>query len=419
MKNNIIQIGQIGFGRIAQGHNLPNVLPHQQVRVVAVCDVDRHRAADGKRFIEQWYRDHGTEGGVPDVQVYSDYREMLARSDLDAVIISTPDHAHIGPCLAASDAGKDIYMEKPMSLTLEEGRRMSDQLRANGTVFQLGSQQRGSSPWPHFRRACSLVRNGRLGALREVEIGLPGDPGGGTPAPMPVPAHFDFDAWLGTTPKVPYTEDLVHPQSGYDRPGWLRCEQFSAGMITGWGSHHIDTAHWGMGAEYTGPTLIEATAQFPADDPDYDGLWDVHGDFQVTATYDTGVVMRISGDYPNGVRFIGDEGWIFVTRGSGVVENEPDAGSPDSPLQASSQALLAESGEPQSVHLYDGEEQHANWIRCITTREETAAPAEIAHRSGSACLIAHIAMKLKRPLRWDPDTEEFIDDDEANAMRAR
>jgi predicted dehydrogenase len=419
MKNNIIQIGQIGFGRIAQGHNLPNVLPHTQVRVVAVCDVDRHRMADGKRFIERWYKENGTSRSTPDVQVYSDYRDMLARSDLDAVIISTPDHAHIGPCLAASDAGKDIYMEKPMSLTLEEGRRMSDQLRANGTVFQLGSQQRGSSPWPQFRRACSLVRNGRLGTLREVEIGLPGDPGGGNPTPMPVPAHFDFDAWLGTTSKVPYTEDLVHPQSGYDRPGWLRCEQFSAGMITGWGSHHIDTAHWGMGTEYSGPTRIEATAHFPTDDPDYSGLWNVHGDFQVTATYDTGVVMRISGDYPNGIRFIGNEGWIFVTRGSGVVESEPDAGNPDSPLQASSQTLLAESDEPQSVHLYEGEEQHANWIRCMVTREETAAPPEIAHRSGSACLIAHIAMKLKRPLQWDPDKEEFIDDDEANAMRAR
>lgn len=419
MKNDVLQLAQIGFGRIAKYHNLPNILPQADVRVVAVCDVDANRMADGKRFLTQWYHEHSPALSAPEIQTYQDYRELLARSDIDGVIISTPDHAHVGPCLAASLAGKDIYMEKPMSLTISEGRQMSDTLRAQGTVFQLGSQQRGSSPWPQFRHACSLVRNGRIGNLITVEVGLPGDPGGGDSTPMEVPKHFDFASWLGTTPSVPYTEDLVHPQEGYERPGWLRCEQFSAGMITGWGSHHIDTAHWGMGTELTGPILIEAKAEFPTDDPNYSGLWNVHGDFHVTATYDNGVTMHISGDYPNGIRFIGDEGWIFVTRGSGVVESEPDAGNPESPLQASTQSLLSPLGDQEHIRLYEGEEQHANWIRCMRTREETAAPPEIAHRSGSACLIAHIAMKLKRSLRWNPEAELFVGDDEANSMRSR
>lgn len=416
MKNDTIHIAQIGCGRIARGHNLSNLLPIEGVRVVAVCDVDATRMHEGKQLVDSWYQEHGLQS---DVRVYQDYRELLGQSDIDAVVISTPDHAHLAPCVAASEAGKDIYMEKPMSLTIAEGRIMSDTLRQNRTVFQLGSQQRGAHPWPQFRRACELVRNGRIGQVHTVEVGLPGDPGGGDPTPMPVPAALDYEAWCAGTPPVPYTEDRVHPAQGYGRPGWLRCEQFSAGMITGWGSHHIDTAHWGLGTEHTGPVEVTATAAFPTDDPEYRGLWNVHGPFHVRARYACGATMNISQDYPNGIRFIGTDGWIFVTRGSAVVDGEPNIGMDDSPLQASSPAILSSNIQPDEIQLYDGEEQHANWIRCVKTRDTaTAAPPEIAHRSGSACLIAHIAMKLRRTLTWDPEKEVFLQDDEANALRS-
>ncbi|MDG5767497.1 Gfo/Idh/MocA family oxidoreductase [Balneolales bacterium ANBcel1] len=417
--SNNIQVGQIGFGRISRVHNLPSTMRLPGVRVVAVCDVDTRRMEDGKRFIENWYAENKGSEEYIDVKMYQYYREMLEQSDIDAVIISTPDHAHFLPCIEASVAGKDIFMEKPMSLTVEEGRLMSDILHRNGTVFQLGSQQRSRDPWPHFKRACELVRNGRIGALKTVEVGLPGDPPGGNPAPMPVPATLDYDAWLGTTPKVPYTVDRVHPQEGYGRPGWLRNEQFSAGMITGWGTHHVDTAHWGMGTEHTGPLEVEAEAAFPDDDPGYEGLWNVHGEFRVEAKYAGGTTMIISGDYDNGVRFVGEDGWIFVTRGSGVTDDEPGLNDEDSPLRASDTAILRSEIGPGDIRLYESEEQHANWIRCIRTREQTVAPPEVAHRSCTACLISHIAMKLPRKLRWDPLNERFRNDDEANAMLSR
>jgi myo-inositol 2-dehydrogenase / D-chiro-inositol 1-dehydrogenase len=411
---NSIHVAQIGFGRISRIHNLPSTMRNEGVRVIGVCDVDRKRLEDGKRFVEDWYRKHKGRERYIEVGTFTDYRELVSQPDIDAVIISTPDHAHLLPTLEAAVAGKDIYLEKPLSLTVEEGRIMSDILHRMGTVFQLGSQQRSIDPWPQFKRACELVRNGRIGALRRVEVGLPGDPAGGDPTPQPVPENLDYDMWLGTTPMVPYTEDRVHPRKGYGRPGWLRCEQFTAGMITGWGSHHVDTAHWGMGTEYTGPVEIEAEAKFPTE-----GLWNVHGDFRVESKYANGVTMVISGDFPNGVRFEGDDGWIFVAREGAVTEDDPDTPGDGSPFQASDPAILRSRIEENELHLYESPEQHKNWIDCIKNRRTTVAPPEIAHRSNSACLIAQIAMKLPRTLHWDPINERFRNDDEANGMLSR
>ncbi len=423
--NDLINIAQIGCGRIARGHDLPETLKHENVRLVAVCDLDTKRMEEGKQYVEQWYAENRGSATYVDVRMYQDYHELLEQSDIDAVVISTPDHQHFLPTLEAAIAGKDVYLQKPFSLTVEEGRILSDHLQRLGTVFQVGSQQRSIDPWPHFKRACELVRNGRIGALHTVRVGLPGDPPGGDPTPMPVPDYFDYDKWLGTTPEVPYTLDRVHPldripgenvlREGYSRPGWLRCEQFSAGMITGWGAHHVDTAHWGMGTELTGPVEIQAEAQFATG-----GLWDVHGDFNVEARYANGVTMLISGEFPNGVRFEGEDGWIFVTRsGARVTSSDPDSRERESPIQASDPAILESVIGPNETHLYESEEQHTNWVRCIKSRETTVAPVEIAHRSTSACLIAHIAMKLPRKLYWDPEAERFKNDDEANAMLSR
>jgi len=412
--SNKIRIGQIGFGRIARSHDLPESLKHDVAMGVAVADVDLLRARKGKEWIEKFHADNGKS--QVDVAVYQDYREMLQDKSIDAVLISTPDHWHAQPAMEAALAGKDIYLQKPASLTIAEGRQMSDIVNRTGVIFQQGSQQRGTWPWPHFHRACELVRNGRIGELQKIEVGLPGDPGGDEEVAMPVPEHLDYDLWLGSTPFKYYTEKRVHPQHDFSRPGWLRCEQFGAGMITGWGAHHLDTAHWAMGTEYTGPIEVEAEASFPTS-----GLWNVHGDFMVHAKYANGVEMQVSGDFPNGVKFYGSEGWLFVSRGSvSVTSSDPtDPGSELKALDASDPKILKSEIGPDEVHLYKAPEQHHDWINAIQSRKDPVAPAEVGHRSCSACLVSHIAMKVDGKLHWDPDRERFMDNDRANAMLGR
>jgi len=243
--SNKIRIGQIGFGRIAKSHDLPETLKHDIAMGVAVADVDLHRAHQGKKWIEKFNADNGKS--AVDVAVYQDYRDMLQDKSIDAVIISTPDHWHSQPAMEAALAGKDVYLQKPASLTIAEGRQMSDIVHQTGQIFQQGSQQRGASPWPQFHRACELVRNGRIGTLKNIQVGLPGDPGGNEEAPMPVPDNLDYEMWLGSTPYKYYTERRVHPQTDFSRPSCLRYEHFGAGMITGWGAHHLDVAQWAMG----------------------------------------------------------------------------------------------------------------------------------------------------------------------------
>lgn len=414
--SNRINIGQIGFGRIARAHDLPETMKYDIARVIAVSDVDSKRMQDGKQHIENWYAEKKGKKNYIAVSMYEDYREMLQNPDIDAVMISTPDHWHAQPAIDAALAGKDIYLQKPTSLTIEEGRAMSDVIHKTGRVFQIGSQQRSLDPWPQFKKACELVRNGRIGEVHTVKIGLPGDPGGPQEPEMPIPENLNYEMWLGSTPYEYYTENRVHPQENYGRPGWLRCEQFGAGMITGWGAHHFDIAHWGMGTEYTGPIEVEAEAQFPQS-----GLWSVHGSFNVKAKYANGATMLVSGDYPNGVRFEGSDGWIFVTRGNvGVTASDPtESGKESEAFQASDPKILGSEIGKDEIHLYASPEQHGNWLDCIQSREETVAPAEVAHRSCSACLIAHTAMKLPRKLYWDPVNERFRNDDQANAMLSR
>ena len=225
-----IHIGAIGVGRISRGHDLPAIFRYDGARVVAVCDLDHTRAELGQQFVTEAYTKKLGKS-YDAVKVYSNYHELLASKEIDAVVISTPDHQHAIVAAAAVRAGKDVYLQKPASLTIAEGRYLSNAVQASGRILQIGSQQRS---WKQFHRACELVRNGRIGEVKHVEIGLPGDPSGGDPTSMSVPKGFDYDAWLGSTPEVPYTVDRVMPQKGFDRPGWLRLEQFGAGMITGW-----------------------------------------------------------------------------------------------------------------------------------------------------------------------------------------
>ena len=410
--SNRINIGAIGVGRISRGHDLPGIWQFDQARIMAVCDLDANRVEAGKTLINGYY---AKKTGKPydGVTGYHNYRDLLANKDIDAVVISTPDHQHAILAVDAVHAKKDVYLQKPASLTIAEGRAMSNAVMASGQIVQIGSQQRS---WKQFYRACELVRNGRIGEVKHVEIGLPGDPSGPDAAAMPIPAGLNYDAWLGSTPEAYYTEIRVHPQNDFSRPGWLRCEQFGAGMITGWGAHHVETAHWGMNTEYTGPVEIWGTAEFPTH-----GLWNVHGKFLTHAIYANGVTMDISGDFPNGIKFYGSDGWLFVTRDEMVTPTDPGGkpAAPPQPLVASNPKILDSVIGPDEIHLYQSNDQHGNWLECIKSRKAPTAPAEIGHRACSTCLIHHIAMKTKRRLYWDPVKEHFKNDDEANCMLSR
>jgi myo-inositol 2-dehydrogenase/D-chiro-inositol 1-dehydrogenase len=406
-----INIGWIGCGRQGRG-DIMGTMRFDSAAVVAVSDVDSKRMALGKKFIEEIYTRQG-KSGYADVKTYGDYHDLLADKSIDAVMITTPDHWHSQPALEAALAGKDIYLEKPTSLTIAEGRVLSDVVRRQKVILQVGTQQRSSVQW---RIAAELVRNGRIGQLHTVKIGLPGDPSGPEAPEMPIPENLNYDMWLGSTPEVYYTEIRVHPQNDFGRPGWLRCEQFGAGMITGWGQHHFDSAAWGMDTELTGPISVVAVAQFPKS-----GLWDVHGDFMSIAEYKNGITQLTSGNYPNGVRYEGTEGWIFVTRGNyRATDSDPvPQNQANKPLQASDPKILTSEIGPDEIHLYESNSQQGNWLDCIKSRQEPISPVEIGHRACTVCLVAHIAMKLGRKLYWDPDKEKFVNDDEANSMLAR
>ena len=410
--SNRINIGAIGAGRISRIHDMPGVWQYDTARIIAVCDLDTNRAADGARLINEEYT---KQIGKPyaGVKTYQDYRELLVNKDIDAVLISTPDHWHALCAIHSVKAGKHVYLQKPASLTITEGRDLSNAVQKSGMIFQIGSQQRS---WEQFRYAVELVRNGRIGKIKTVYVGLPGDPSGEVEPQMPIPKNFDYDRWLGSTPNVYYTEKRVHPQIGYDRPGWLRCEQFGAGMITGWGAHHIDTAHQGMETELTGPIEVSGKATFPTH-----GLWNVHGIFNTEALYANGVKMIVSNEIPNGIKFEGTEGWLFVTRGAfrATASDPIPVVNGVKALEASDPKIITSVITPNEFNLPPSKEHHGNWLEAIQQNKQPIAPVETAHRACSTCLIHHIAMKLNRKVYWDPTTERFKDDAEANAMLSR
>ena len=384
--SNRITLGCIGVGRQGIG-DMRGFMGLRQAQVIAVCDVDSKRTDYAKQLVEKQYGSG--------CATYGDFRELIANDDIDAVSIVTPDHWHAIPAIEAVKAGKDIFLEKPLTLTIQEGRILSDTVRRYNRIFQVGSQQRSDT---RFRQACELVRNGRIGKLQTVKVAFGTDPATGPEPPMPVPDNLDYNMWLGPTPWVAYTEKRVHPKSGYGRPGWRRIAEYGAGMITGWGAHHNDIAQWGMGTEYTGPVEIQGQAEYPKD-----GLWDVHGDFSIEYTYANGVKVFCTDNKKNkqGIVFEGTEGWVYVRRGF---------------IDANPKSLLTSTIGPDEIRLYKSNNHKANFLECIKSRTETVAPVEIGHRSCTVCLLGEIAMRLGRKLKWNPDTEQFIGDDQANRM---
>jgi myo-inositol 2-dehydrogenase/D-chiro-inositol 1-dehydrogenase len=408
--NDRIRVGQIGCGRIAQGHDMPGVIKSGLADYVALCELDSRRAADGVRIIEKSYADRNVK--APPIRTFGNYRELLGRKDIDAVVISTPDHWHAELALAAIAAGKDVYLQKPFTMTHAEGVALRDAVRKHDRILQVGSQQRS---WEQFRRAAELIRSGRIGHVQRVEIGLPTDPTAPDSPPQATPSNLDYGQWLGPTPAAYYTEMRVHPQADYSRPGWLRHEAHCLGMITGWGSHHYDTMHWALEFEDTGPSKVEGKGDFPPQDR----IWNVHGAYDVTLQYPKNVVVNVSDKYPTGLKFIGDEGWIWVTRENtgGQTSSDPKAKGDLPPLDASSPSILDPKGVTRPLPV--SKEHHLNWLQSVHSRKQPLAPAWVAHRSNTACIVSWIAMKLGRPLEWDPKSERFKNDEEANSMLTR
>ncbi len=395
--SNRIAMGCIGVGRMGTG-DLRDIMGRQGVQVVAVCDVDSKRLANAQNLVEKQYAAEKAAGGYKGCAAYGDFRELIARPDIDAVQIVTPDHWHAIPAIEAARAGKDLFVQKPLTYSLQEGRVLSDTVRRYGRILQVGSQHRSNN---RVRFACELVRNGRIGKLQTVKVGLPTDPAGPVRAATPPPPELNYNVWLGPAPWADYIEDRVHPQQGLDRPGWLRVTDYCLGMITGWGAHYNDVAQWGMGTELTGPVEIEGHATYPTE-----GVWDVHGDFHIEYTYANGVKMICAGVKPDqyGIRFEGSEGWVFVDPGH---------------MDAQPKSLLTSVIGAGEIHLYESKHHKQNFLDSVRSRKDPISPVEVAHRSCSVCILGHIAMKTGCKLKWDPQQERFENNDAANRMLSR
>lgn len=387
-----IGLGCIGVGHMGTGH-LRGFLGRSDVQVLAVCDVWQQQREQAKKAVEDYYAKKSGKGSFKGCDTYIDFRELLARDDIDAVCIATPDHWHALIAVEAAKAGKDVYVEKPMDVCVAEGRATVEAVKRYGRVFQYGTQQRSSY---YFRFACELVRNGRIGKLHTMKVGAPASAAGASAQPMPVPKELDYEMWLGPAPWAPYTERRCKLGS------WFHISDYSlGGFIGGWAIHHVDIAQWGNGSELTGPIEIEGEGVIPRD-----GLYDTPTSYRLDCLYANGVRMVLSDNRQNaqGVRFEGDKGWVYVNRGQ--IDAEP-------------KGLLTERIGPNEIHLYESNNHHGNFIECIKTRAETIAPVEVAHRSTTICAMSYIAVLTGAKLKWNPVRERFTNSDDANRMLSR
>ncbi|MBN1508780.1 MAG: Gfo/Idh/MocA family oxidoreductase [Sedimentisphaerales bacterium] len=379
-----ITLGMIGTGSHGRDMNLKTFLTFDDAQVVAVCDVDRRHSQIAKEMVGKQY-------GTSDCAVYSDFREVLARGDIDAVMISTPDHWHVPIAIAAARAGKDVECEKP-TLTVEEGRRLVETMKRYGRVFQWSTEDRSVDV---YHRMCELVRNGRIGKVHTIKVELPSGPTKpGNPQPMPVPEGFDYDMWLGPAPRAPYTTDRCHYEFR-----WIL--DYSGGELTDWGAHLLDGAQWGNDTEHTGPVEVEGKGVFWRE-----GLYNTAREFHIEYTYADGVKLIVDSGTPS-LRFEGSDGWIG-NRGWRA------------PLQAQPASILDSVIGPNEIHLFtcpQGEQR--NFLDCVKSRQECYFPPEIGQRCFTIAHIGNIAMILGRKLRWDPAKERFVNDDEANRMLGR
>jgi len=387
--SNRITIGFIGIGAWGK-RDLSDFLNKSDTQVVAVCDVNGKNREAAQRQVDDHY-------GKKVCAAYNDFRELLERDDIDAVAIVSPDHWHVPHAVWAARAGKDVYLEKPMGLSVEQDKVLRDTIRRYKRVFQFGPEQRSLRS---CRFACELVQNGRIGKLRTIKVRSPASVSSENYPPMPVPDWLDYEMWLGPAPWAPYTERRVLSRSDFDKCWWY-ISDYSLGMVANWGIHCLDIAQWGGGFDNTGPVEIEGTGVFPRD-----GLCDCATSWNVEMTYANGVKVNFTDAVygKHGVWFEGDEGWVFASFNR---------------IDAHPKSLLKSVIGPDEIHLPVTKSLERDFLDCIKTRHETVCPVETAVRSDTVCHLSDIAMRLGRKLKWNPQKEEFINDAEANRMLSR
>jgi predicted dehydrogenase len=399
----------IGLG-IQGVSNMRMFLRNPEVQVVALCDVYEPQRLKAKKLVDEAY-------GNQACGLFKDFREVVQRRDIDAVQITTPDHWHPIIAIEAARKGKHMYFEKPIGWSVRAAQAVRKAVQENKVVFQFGTQQRSEGS---FRRACELVRNGRIGELKTILVGVPGGVSLPDQPTEPVPKELDYEMWLGPAPWAPYSFERCRPYT--DRPGedwtrnystWYHISDYCIGFIGNWGIHHLDIAQWGNGTEDTGPVEVEGTGTFPTA-----GLADCVLTWQVENRYANGVTMvhmddetsskhpLQAGGHGHGILFLGPEGWVHVDR---------------SRIDAHPQSLLRSSIGPNEVNLFRSDEEghHGNFVKAIKGQTKTASPVDAAVRSDTIAWLDQIAIKLGRKLRWDPIKEAFVNDDEANRMLDR
>jgi predicted dehydrogenase len=385
--NDRLTLGFIGMGTQMRGH-LGFYLGQKDTQVLAVCDVDTTRREHAQKTVEDHYGKGQKSGRYKGCAAYNDFHEIVDRKDIDAVVIATPDHWHAIPALEACKAGKDIYCEKPLTLTIHEAQTLVKAVRKYHRVFQTGSQQRSEAG---FRRACELVRSGRIGKVKAVYVNV-----GGPSRPCDLPEErvepgLDWERWLGSAPQRPYNS-VLSPRGVHQHfPNWRAYREYSGGMMTDWGAHHSDIAQWGLGMDESGPVEI-----VPPEDP--------NAEKGVQYVYASGAVVihadkDDAGKNVRGVTFVGTTGRIFVDRGY---------------LASDPADLVKQKLGRQDVHLYESPGQQRDWLNCVRSRKKPICDVEIGARSVTVCHLGNLAYWNHRRLRWDPQGWRFVGDDQAN-----
>jgi predicted dehydrogenase len=384
--SNRINIGLIGMGLMMGGHQQA-MTGRPDTQVLAVCDVVRERREKAKAHVEAVYASKKASGAYKGCEAYNEFERVMEREDIDAVMVITPDHWHTPISVAAMRSGKDVYVQKPMTLTIREGRIMSNVARQYGAVLQVGSQQRSERA---FRRACEIVRNGWIGKVHTIYTQLGEFPPPATLPEQPIPEGFDYDRWLGPTPYYPYNENRVRGDYG---GGWRCFWDYGSRKNGDWGAHHFDIIQWALGMDDSGPVEFIPKG--------YPGT-----EFQ-THIYANGAKVLRNHPTRNGqmIQFIGTEGEVLVSR--------------DDRLETTPAELKTRPLGAGDVHLYESRNHEDNWIQCVKSRQTPICTAEIGHRTATICHLSGIAERLKRPLKWDPAKEEILHDAEASRWMDR